>query len=60
MMWFPNLPISPVAVAIFDYEALAEPGEEDNLEFEEGDLIQVHTNQVGKCGIHGAIRWAGP
>lgn len=35
-----------MAVAIFDYEALAEPGEEDNLEFEEGDLIQVHTNQV--------------
>ena len=36
----PPLP-SPVAVAIYDYEALAEPGEEDNLEFEEGDLIEV-------------------
>ncbi len=32
---------SPVAVAIFDYEALADPGEEDNLEFQEGDLIEV-------------------
>ena len=30
-----------MAVAIYDYEALAEPGEEDNLEFEEGDLIEV-------------------
>ena len=32
---------SPVAVAIYDYDALAEPGEDDNLEFDEGDLIEV-------------------
>ena len=32
---------SPVAVAIYDYEAMADPGEEDNLEFEEGDIIEV-------------------
>ena len=37
---------SPVAVAIYDYEALAEPGEEDNLEFEEGDLIEVCTVNI--------------
>ena len=30
---------SPLAVAMFDYEAFGE--EEDNLEFEEGDLIEV-------------------
>ncbi len=30
-----------MAVAVYDYEALAEPGEEDNLEFAEGDLIEV-------------------
>ena len=30
---------SPLAVAIFDYEAFDEI--EDNLEFEEGDLIEV-------------------
>ena len=31
---------SPVAVAIFDYESLGD-GEDDNLEFEEGELIEV-------------------
>ena len=36
---------SPVAVAIYDYEAMAEPGEEDNLEFEEGDIIEVSSDQ---------------
>lgn len=28
-------------MAIYDYEALTEPGEEENLEFDEGDLIEV-------------------
>ena len=34
-----HTPCSPLAVAMFDYEAFGE--EEDNLEFEEGDLIEV-------------------
>ena len=38
---------SPVAVAIYDYEAMAEPGEEGNLEFEEGDLIEVRREREG-------------
>lgn len=39
-----------MAVAIYDYEALAEPGEEDNLEFEEGDLIEV--SSVGRWPLN--------
>ena len=36
---------SPLAVAMFDYEAFGE--EEDNLEFEEGDLIEVSEKREG-------------
>ena len=36
---------SPLAVAMFDYEAFGE--EEDNLEFEEGDLIEVSEMKKG-------------
>ena len=31
---------SPIAVALFDYEAL---GEDGNLTFDEGDLLEVST-----------------
>lgn len=31
---------SPVAVALYDYESLGD-GEDDSLEFEEGELIEV-------------------
>ena len=39
---------SPLAVAMFDYEAFGE--EEDNLEFEEGDLIEVSDTKTSKRG----------
>ena len=32
---------SPVAVALFDYEALGEESEDGNLAFTEGDIIEV-------------------
>ena len=50
---------SPVAVAIYDYEAMAEPGEEDNLEFEEGDLIEVKFVWGGGMGVQEGDRGGG-
>ena len=35
-----------MAVAIYDYQSLGD-GEEDSLEFEEGELIEVMSRNVG-------------
>ena len=39
-----------MAVAIYDYQSLGD-GEEDSLEFEEGELIEVMSRYIGSPSL---------